>query len=286
MDALESYITEKPPGTLYHYTGSAGIIGILQKGQLWASDYRHLNDRKEYRIGSLLLQQELTRSKLTAQQRDSFMGLVRRAQKGCFVLSFSERGDQLSQWRAYCLGGNGYSLGFSQADELFNQAKSHSFNLIRCEYDPKKQRRLCRYLIETFTSAWEFSDRKLSLDDVSERLRAFFDRYQWHLALTLVMSALKHEGFDEEREWRLVSQYPEEALYAVSFRPGRFGVTPYFEMPICKSEGDKKGPCRMEQIVIGPTPNRKAARAALDLLLVRSDTEVGCVTQSRTPFRL
>jgi hypothetical protein len=44
---------------------------------------------------------------------------VAETQKGCFVSSFSERGDQLSQWRAYCPGGKGYSLGFRQNNALF-----------------------------------------------------------------------------------------------------------------------------------------------------------------------
>jgi hypothetical protein len=47
---------------------------------------------------------------------------------------------------------------------------------------------------------------------VAASVKAFFERYRWNLALALVMSALKHSGFEEEKEWRLVSQYPDEAL--------------------------------------------------------------------------
>ena len=118
-------------------------------------------------------------------------------------------------------------------------------------------------------------------EDVASRVTAFFKRYQWNLALALVMSALKHSGFREEKEWRLVSQYPDEALYGVSFRPGRFGVTPYFELPL----DVKEGPRRIDQINIGPTANRTAARGALDLLLSKHDTKAGRVRLSRTPLR-
>jgi hypothetical protein len=150
MDALDRFIHDRPPGCLYHYTGAAGLIGIVQSGKLWATDYRHLNDRKEYKIGARLLQDELRASKLSEAQRNAFERLVSKTQKGCFVLSFSERGDQLSQWRAYCPGGNGYALGFGQQNALFSSAKEHSFNLIRCEYDRREQRKLCRYLVESF----------------------------------------------------------------------------------------------------------------------------------------
>lgn len=233
MRALDSFIREKPPGCLYHYTGAAGLIGIVENRKLWASDYRHLNDRKEYRIGARLLQKELLASQLEDEQRELFERLIARTQKGCFVLSFSERGDQLSQWRAYCPGGNGYALGFGPENALFSSAKQHSFNLIRCEYDHQKQRELCQYLITSFREGMVKNWRPG--EDTASEMRAFFRRYNWNLALALVMSALKHSGFREEKEWRLVSQYPDDALYGVSFRPGRFGVTPYFELARCES---------------------------------------------------
>ena len=118
--------------------------------------------------------------------------------------------------------------------------------------------------------------------DVPSRVRAFFTRYQWNLALALVMSALKHRGFEEEREWRLVSQYPDEALYGVAFRPGRFGVTPDFELPLSYEWDD---PRQIDEIVIGPTPNRLAARAALDVLLAKCDIMVSSIEVSHTPLR-
>jgi hypothetical protein len=283
MEALDRFIGEKPPGCLYHYTGAVGLLGIIQNRTLWATDYQHLNDRKEYRIGAKLLQDELGRCRLEEKQRRSFERLVAETQRSCYVLSFSEMGDQLSQWRAYCPGGNGYSLGFQQSNALFASAKQHHFNLVRCEYDVQEQRKLCRYLVESFLDgmvtkqSW-WSENK----DVPSRVRAFFARYQWNLALALVMSALKHHGFEEEKEWRLVSQYPDEALYGVSFRFGRFGVTPYFELPLDLKKDD---PHQIDDFVIGPTSNRAASRAALELLLTKNQTMAGRIRISRTPLR-
>jgi hypothetical protein len=283
MDALDRFIREKPSGYLYHYTGAAGLIGITQSGTLWATDYRHLNDRKEYRIGAKLLQDELGSHRLEEKHRRAFDRLVAETQKTCFVLSFSEMGDQLSQWRAYCPGGNGYALGFKQSNALFASAQHHHFNLVRCEYDLREQKKLCHYLVQSFRDgmitkqSWWPSDK-----DVPSRVRAFFTRYQWNLALALVMSALKHRGFEEEQEWRLVSQYPDEALHGVAFRPGRFGVTPYFELPLKLKEDD---PRQIDEIVIGPTPNRPASRAALDVLLSKCDIAVSSIKVSHTPLR-
>ena len=283
MDALDKFIREKPAGRLYHYTGAAGLIGIVRSRTLWATDYRHLNDRKEYQIGSKLLRDELGNNHLEEKHRRAFDRLVAETQKTCYVLSFSEMGDQLSQWRAYCPGGNGYALGFNQSNALFASAKQHRFNLVRCEYDLREQKKLSRFLVQSFREGmitkqnWWPSDK-----DVPSRVRAFFTRYQWNLALALVMSALKHRGFEEEREWRLVSQYPDEALYGVAFRPGRFGVTPHFELPLAMNGDD---PRQIDEIVIGPTPNRLAARAALDVLLAKCDIMVSSIEVSHTPLR-
>jgi hypothetical protein len=102
MDALDRYIGQRPSGYLYHYTGVSGLLGIVCKRKLWATDYQHLNDRKEYRIGERLLRDELAKRRLKQRERMHFESLVAKNQRGCFVLSFSESGDQLSQWRAYC----------------------------------------------------------------------------------------------------------------------------------------------------------------------------------------
>jgi hypothetical protein len=42
-----STITE----TLYHYTDMRGLKGILEAGQIWFTDYRHLNDSSELTHG-------------------------------------------------------------------------------------------------------------------------------------------------------------------------------------------------------------------------------------------
>ena len=280
MRTLEAFIRDKPSGCLYHYTGTAGLIGIIQNRKLWATDYKHLNDRNEYRTAAKLLSQVGARE-LKSHDREKFERLIAMTQKACYVLSFSEMGNQLSQWRAYCPGGNGYSLGFEQNNALFLSAEQHRFNLIRCVYDPKKQRELCQSLVESFIEGRVHRTSCLPGENTPSPLRVFFKDYQWKLALALVMSALKHRGFEEEKEWRLVSQYPDEVNYGLSFRPGRFGVTPYFELPLSTTDHRRW----IDEITIGPTSNRVASRAALSLLLLKNETQVRRFQLSRIPFR-
>ena len=300
MGPLDKFTNEKPSGCLYHYTGVSGLLGIIKNHTLWATDYRHLNDRKEYRIGERLLREELRARRIDEIHRKAFETLVAQIQKGCYVLSFSENGDQLSQWRAYCPGGNGYALGFQQTNALFASAKQHRFNLVRCVYNLREQKTLCKYLVNSYIEGVITNKSWHAGKGWESRAEAFFTRYQWHFALGLVMAALKHSGFEEEREWRLVSQYPEESMYGVAFRAGRFGVTPYFELPLnvakprCpedqrpqEDETRQEEPLyTIDEIIIGPTSNRAASRPALDLLLSKNCTGALQIKTSRTPLRL
>jgi len=58
-----------------------------------------------------------------------------------FICSFSQKGDQLSQWRAYCPSGNGISIGFNSI-VLTKLANKHEFKLVKCIYG-KKSRKTC-----------------------------------------------------------------------------------------------------------------------------------------------
>jgi hypothetical protein len=281
MNALETLLQEKPLGNLYHYTSASGLIGMIQNGKIWATDHRHLNDRKEHRLGLTLLQKELNSRKLDEKDRKLFDAIISETQKGYFVVSFSECADLLSQWRAYCPGGNGYALGFSQSNMLFKSARQHNFNLIRCIYDARKQQQLCKHVIDGFIEIKPHLRINPPNIDVESTAGAWFTSYQWEFALISVVSSLKHEGFEEEREWRLVSQYPDESLYGVSFRAGRFGVTPYFELPIYEKNSDSK----INEIIIGPTSNRSASRAALEMFVTKNKLEVEKIRLSRTPLR-
>ena len=60
-----------------------------------------------------------------------------------FVFSLSKNGDQLSQWRAYTSGGNGYSVGFDVA-KLEDFARASKFHLSECHYVKEDQERLVR----------------------------------------------------------------------------------------------------------------------------------------------
>src|SRR5688500_5904303 len=100
LDEFES----SPPDELFHYTDTAGLIGILSgKGELWATDARCMNDTDELTKGDLLLKQAIEANE-THPAHALLVRLLRHPayiSSVVFVTSFSSKHDLLSQWRAY-----------------------------------------------------------------------------------------------------------------------------------------------------------------------------------------
>lgn len=114
------------PDVVYHYTDQKGLLGIIRGKSIWATDIRYLNDAAEFdhAIGLALklmppakeLYQNEDRPLLEKLQDDlASMPKLTFAFYGIFVCSFSAERDQLSQWRAYCPAGTGFSIGFDFA---------------------------------------------------------------------------------------------------------------------------------------------------------------------------
>jgi hypothetical protein len=125
---VDRFIRQRPDDTIYHYTNASGLIGILKTRAIWATSHLHLNDGLEFEIAAKLFREELEHSSLTEKQHQVFWELIKQMQEPRFILSFSQHRDRLSQWRAYCTGGDGYALGFSAENPIFESAQQKSFN--------------------------------------------------------------------------------------------------------------------------------------------------------------
>src|ERR1700730_9126099 len=103
-----------PLRTLYHYTTQTGLLGILESKSIWASEIRFLNDATEFRtaleaVGAELSKQltELDSGEGDARGEVIFRELTALEEADVFVLSLTEKGDDLSQWRAHGGGERG-----------------------------------------------------------------------------------------------------------------------------------------------------------------------------------
>ena len=263
------------PEILYHYTSQDGLIGMLNKKTIWASKIHYLNDSKEFRLALDLARCELNKriSAATSLGDRSRLELLRdtiytieytiKGVNTC-VCCFSELEDDLSQWRGYGGGSAGFSVGFTR--EWFTRVKETlGLSLIPCIYDPEDQQRFVQDEIDEFLATNadkepDYWDRnRLYVDP--DRPRTFLavrhagDDFATRLAL--IAPRIKHESFEDEKEWRLVAE--NVSAHILHHRPGRSMLIPYHKIPI----GDDDKFDSIRKIVVGPTPHPDLSAASV-----------------------
>lgn len=242
---------------LYHYTTIDGMIGLLVNEEVWMTNCRFCNDKKE--IISFLDQAlehwegDVRWDALsdrfgypTAHERHlsdfvSYMTPIRTVPVFCL----SRRWDTLSQWRSYVNTGNGVCLGFDVPDEFVpsdfaGTCDEVGYRLIECVYqDPGK------------------IDYSAALDEV------VLQPDPHHVIEKIVELALRHKNahFREEEEVRI-------ALYGqryMDYRSADNRLIPFF-----KSD-DLYGQLVLQEIIIGPKLDfDEMSRAITDLLIEKS----------------
>lgn len=267
---------------LYHYTTSAGLIGILKSKKIWASEIRFLNDMQEF-SRALELLQELNRSILAesgrspspSTQLSRLLNLPKHLITGLFVTSFSEEGNSLGQWRGYCPKG-GFSVGFN-ADYI-----RRTFEPKKCIYDIDEQK---TFLSTQFVSALQEihelmagkSVNALSEKEISHMIWEYESKFESIVDLMKQYAPIiKHHKFSEEKEWRIVKAVDIKDE-SVEFRAGQYQPIPYISLDIDIQE--------IEQIVIGPTPEPEIALNSIVCLLQHYEMRCDKIVIDVVPFR-
>ena len=295
--------TRRSARVLYHYTSAAGLLGILDNGAVWASDTRFMNDSEELRLAIHALARrvrERLRRVTNRTSRIAIEGALSMATQSGFsayVASFTERGDLLSQWRAYAPR-DGVSVGF-----LANALRAvKGFQLSRCEYIDEMAfvaRPLSPRLARVARDVDACVARLARVRGLPGSSRAFEEsagdrRYRRKLELVhcILHRAiwLKHEGFAEEREWRLVRYeppylYPEPPAteFRPRFRPGSLGLTPYLSAKLPGKHGGQ--PLGLAEIILGPSPNGEASASAVRAMLESRFDTIVPAHWCRLPYR-
>jgi hypothetical protein len=197
--------------TLYHYTTGSGLVGIIESKSLFATHIHFLNDASEVLHSSEVAArvfEECAKSAapiegVPAQYviengRSLFKGGLAIGNQA-FVASFCENHDLLSQWRGYAM--EGYAIGFESLDGMplaNSAAHKNAIRKVIYRYEEKKREllRLLAATIKAKDSVPHGEDRKVIQDIIS----AFS-----YILLETWTHTVKHEKFEEEHEWRIVS---------------------------------------------------------------------------------
>ena len=277
MDMIKN-ITQKlysdiPKETLYHYTSFKGLLGIVDSGVLWASDVRYMNDSAEMKHTADLIRADITRRMTGGHKNPKLLNhfldwVSYRMANGhmLFGASFRSNGNLLSQWRSYSSLGKGVSLGINP-DYILQCAKSQSFQVGKCIYEPTDQLNLIKQVVDAVeVLAEEYGENTDQLKRQSAQSHYnVFEKIESDLLR--IAAILKHPSFQEEEEWRIVSPVITDYVKSpVLFREGTSMLVPYFEFNLTPNQNES---IVLEHIFLGPTPNISLSMNSLALYLAK-----------------
>ncbi|NCB39243.1 MAG: DUF2971 domain-containing protein [Erysipelotrichia bacterium] len=282
LENFEKYLYQtvfplQPPESIFHYTTQKGILGIVAKREMWATQVHFLNDKNEVLLTFKLLERELKKQADRAQNPafKKLLNSIRRNlshidQGHICIASFCEAGDLLSQWRGYGNQGKGYAIGFN-LKELTRIAKRQHFVLWPCVYSSSLQIELVSYLIDSWCR--EFCTEKFIQHD---KMFSVINTSVCQLA-----PIIKDESFSEEKEWRLVSSVVSSKSPCFAFREGEYSLIPYYNFQIA----DENGRHSIKKIIVGPSPHIELACNSLATFLTATKLPTVEIISSKIPFR-
>lgn len=272
---------EVPRLILHHYTSGAGLLGILESKQVWASNMHSLNDSKELahaiELGKAAIYKVLN---TTGRNEDCdyynaiTQALDSIARVNLYVSCFSAVDDSLSQWRGYCPPGFGYSIGFD-GYELEKIAKEQGFILKKCIYDDFDQRRIIG----------DWASRRVNEMLVGLRLAQNSDEFVRNTSGAMIdefmefAPFLKDRAFKDEEEWRLVSLVNSNDP-RLMLRAGKSLLISYLPINLLLGPSSPL----IWNIRVGPTPHPELASTALTHYFNKLKIRNG-VGPSRVPYR-
>lgn len=286
-DITDELFSEKPSGTLYHYTSLAGLQGIIQSRSLRLSDNRYFNDASEVehtsdlllgahnrRLEALWTDEQnrsesdksigtpMARSRKCVESRSNFDKSIRAPMEqfinhlrnrlseypGVCVGSFTKNGNLLSQWRGYCPLFRGVSIGFD-AERLCAEAARQGFLIGKCVYSRQRQDEIADEVVRYLAQCIPdaYFLSKSSRGHVHELLR--------------LSVLLKHFAFEEEDEWRIVeSPEPFSTPMPVEYREGKSMLIPSIRFQLPHSDDRQVD---VEKVYLGPTQQPKLSLKSL-----------------------
>lgn len=278
------------PETLYHYTDIHALQGIWEKGELWGTESFYLNDTSELIAGldavRLAVTQKQADVKETGgrfeagqsfqQQRD--MDTLRAANQllaeirsaASYVVSLSERADELSQWRAYANAG--YCIGFSTPALMASLTASQRMAPVKY-LNSENVELFARRVLDMV------ADDRSQLAPENPYEEAVRD---YRLSSSLIREAafFKDDSFATEEEVRII----DTAWFPQFHTPGKYGMTPRIRVPLNAGA--------ITSITVGPGPHKEQRIRSIQQYVARvpfkgedSDLPHPHVLESGVPYR-
>lgn len=283
-----------PQAPLYHYTTGENFIKIIQSGELWATQAACLNDTTElaYFVDQLLLRVKARMSAPHDPAIDPVLSRLNAALSApgvetspIFVTCFSERKDDLSQWRAYSGGEGGYAIEFDPMKLIIagllptqdGKTGAHSL-LVRVEYNSTNQ----ASILDEIVKLTEELFRNLSGAKKAPTIDAWADEFcrSWVDTLAFYAPCIKNPAFEDEKERRLIYYLRPDDLKSMRFRQRQSMMSRHIPLRLNK-------PLPITKVLVGPCRHPRLSQVAAGDLLAAAgyDPDIVKVELTEVPYR-
>jgi hypothetical protein len=292
IKALKSLEVE-PEKILWHYTSGAGLLGIIETGTLFATQVSCLNDSTEVRYGSQLFCDAL----VAVRQKHSGDAVINEfleritatfvedpskpshAPNMYFVTCFTDQGDDLSQWRAYCGDENGYAIGF-RAQGLFGNQNSL---VARVNYTSDQHKAVAEQVADATVQFFRDGLENNRAASPAEWAAEFVP--VWTNWIGRLAPLVKNEAFQAEHEYRVVHQLQLNEMGQVRFRQRKTLMSRHLPLVFPHPAAPRFPMLPIHGVRIGPTHHKEITRISVDTLMMQMGYGTGHVSVSDIPFQ-
>lgn len=250
----------------FHYTDKQGLEGILCTKELWATDYRYLNDANEFRIVEASIPEAVAKLQLEesiAQYLEKNLIEEIQRQNGIlnvdqsfFVTCFSLNGDSLLLWSEFAsrLGCN-FEIHHNHVHKEISGIIPYPGKVI---YDRLEQLRI---ILESFSLLLPRGETVSTFLEynLKENRERKLKQYITSVALLCRYYSMfmKGQSFSDEMEYRIVYKILDDSVKVrYRLKEGFPGRIPYIGIPVAPEDGQ----IPIESICLNPKLHGVAAK--------------------------
>jgi len=282
---------------IWHYTTGTALLNIIETGTLYATQVSCLNDSTEVSYAGDLLHSagvRLGAGNLSPEQRQAVELLLRATVDGrlasaaspinstasswWFVTCFSSERDDLSQWRAYGTGENGYAIGF-RAGALFRQDNY----VARVNYDAEQQEAVAARIAEASLRFFMEGLQNGRSDSAIEWANEFFP--DWERRIGQLSPMIKDPAFRAEKEVRAVHRLRDHELPKLRFSQKNALMARHLPLSFPPPPVPDSKMLPIVEVLVGPSRHMEVSRVSVDTFMRQRHYDVP-VTKSRIPFQM
>lgn len=227
---------------VYHYTNFSAFAGMFDKdftGNFWLFDARQMNDTKEIiNFTDEIIRKTKKILSCPSKQNEldnAYHEYQSKNDTTSYVMSFSSKHDDASQWQIYGNNGAGISIGFNThyLEEFAHKGclRKHPERLQKVFYCIPEDHELPDILAEFINTGKDSTD---TFKDLDEAIQCMF----------ACGASFKNPSFNSETETRLVITWPTDSSY-IHYQCTPTKIKKYYCLPWTKSfdflDGEKNG---------------------------------------------